>query len=101
MRLFGLLLAGGLCASPFAAFPQDEEERLELEEAAPHVYEGMTIYGLQTTFDVEAALPGMTPFVGVRILGTEGRWALVEYPSQTRGPAWVNFDQVISYRTDR
>jgi len=65
----------------------------------PHVDPGTVIYGLELSLTTSEVLQGVGPATGVKILGNTGRWYLVETPDQPRGPQWINFDQVVSYRT--
>jgi len=69
------------------------------EDLPPHVEPGTIIYGLELSLPTSEVLPGVGPATGIRILGNSGKWYLVETPEQPRGPQWINFDQVVSYRT--
>lgn len=69
------------------------------QDLPPHVGPGTTIYGLELSLPTGEVLLGIGPATGVRILGNTGKWYLVETPEQPRGPQWINFDQVVSYRT--
>lgn len=66
----------------------------------PHVEAGKAIYGLELDRPVAQVLPGTGPITPIKILGNQGNWFLVETPNQRHGPQWVNFDHVVTYRTD-
>ena len=70
------------------------------DEIAPFVVPEGAIYGLQLSHPTRELFPTLRPIDPVKILGTQGRWALVGFQGLTRGPIWLNFDHVISYRTD-
>lgn len=66
----------------------------------PHVDAGVSLYGLELA-NATGVLTGVGPTTEVKVLESRGSWCLVEHPNQPRGPQWVNFDQVVSYRTRR
>ena len=93
MRL-GLCGALSVAALGLLARPETRPDDLP-----PHVSAGVHIYGLELTRPTDEVLPGIGPATAVKVLGNEGKWYLLETPNQPRGPVWVNFDQVLSYRT--
>jgi len=70
-------------------------------DAPPHVVPGALIYGVEFDRPTDQVLPGTGPVTPIEIIGNQGNWFLVETPSQPRGPQWINFDQVVSYRTEQ
>lgn len=71
------------------------------DEVAPFLSPGRNVYGLVLDEpDGTRSLPEVGFVEPIKIVGVRGHWALLEVRGQTRGPVWVNFDQVVSYRTD-
>lgn len=71
------------------------------EEVAPFLTNGKLVYGLVLNEpDTARSLPDVGVVEPMKIVGVQGHWALLEVRGQTRGPVWINFDQVVSYRTD-
>jgi len=71
------------------------------EEVAPYLSAGKKVFALVLDEPETArSLPEAGPVEPITIVGVQGRWALLETRGQTRGPVWVNFDQVVSYRTN-
>lgn len=87
----GILVA--LCVLTLGARPVPDER-------PPHVEAGSLIYGLEFDRPVAQILPGTGPVTPIKILGHQDQWYLVETPNQRHGPQWVNFDHVVTYRTD-
>jgi hypothetical protein len=70
------------------------------QQIAPFVVPERAIYGLELSVPTRDLFPTLRSIDPVNIIGVEGKWALVGFRGLTRGPIWINFDHVISYRTD-
>jgi hypothetical protein len=62
---------------------------------------GGTLFGFSVLRSTQPALDGLSPATPVSIRDVKENWILVDYPTQTSGPAWVNVDNVVSFRTNR
>ena len=68
-----------------------------LDETPPGIEPGKKIYWVQTRSDTLKAVVGPTP---VEIIETRGAWALVNSSGINFGPIWLNFDEVLHYKTE-
>jgi hypothetical protein len=92
LSLFGL---GGLAVTG----------RWQAEAAAPggppELSPGARIYQLDATSDSHNALDSLSVTAPIEVLEVRGAWARVKVPTLPYGPVWLNFDQVVYYRTTR
>ena len=88
--LLGAATALGLVWLTSAATPQAGLKPTSLRQ-------GNVIFGLQ----LMKGLDGLEPRTPVTIRDKDGDWLLIDYPTKTTGPIWVNTNQIVSLRTDR
>lgn len=69
------------------------------DDVPPDLQAGSKVFGLVLAIPTGDVLPGVLPTTEVKVVASRGKWLLLETPNQPRGPQWVNFDQVVSYRT--
>jgi hypothetical protein len=63
----------------------------------PGVRPGVKLYYVQTSNREAFWVPPTTP---VEVRATDGRWVQVSSNAIDRDPLWLNFDQVVQYRTE-
>jgi hypothetical protein len=61
---------------------------------------GSKVFGFNLLKGEGSGIKGLTDASPVAVRERSGRWALIEFPSLTTGPVWVNTDLVISYRSN-
>jgi len=75
------------------------ERPAAVTDAPPDVGSGTELFELETSRPLNTLFPGVGPSQALKVKSVRGSWVLVEVPGQPRGPVWLNFDQVIHYRT--
>lgn len=66
------------------------------DETPPGISAGQKLYWVQTRAPSLQALASTTP---VEIIETRGSWCLIDSNGINFGPIWLNFDQVLHYKT--
>lgn len=92
--LLGAVLAAGALFAAGRPAPA-------LPDAPPDVAVGTELYDVQFSLRTQELFPSLTPARPLEVKAVRGSWLLLEVPGVPRGPLWVNFDQVISYKTSR
>lgn len=64
----------------------------------PDVAAGTKIYGIEMERPSRELWPTAGPATPFTVQGVRGSWLLLDSPAIQRGPVWVNFDQVITFR---
>jgi hypothetical protein len=67
----------------------------------PDLAPGTRIYQLDATSDSHNALDSLAVTAPIEVLEVRGAWARVKVPTLPYGPVWLNFDQLVYYRTTR
>jgi hypothetical protein len=71
------------------------------QEGPPDLRAGTKIYALDATADSRGVLTALAATAPLEVLEVRGSWAQVRLPNLPYGPVWLNFDQVVYYRTTR
>lgn len=77
------------------------QEPLAAEAGPPDLRAGTKIYALDASADSRGVLTALAVTAPLEVLEMRGSWAHVKLPNQPYGPVWLNFDQVVYYRTTR
>lgn len=88
--LLGAATALGLAWLTSAASPQAGLKPSSLRQ-------GNVVFGLQ----LMKGLDGLEARTPVTIRDRDGAWLLIDYPTKTTGPIWINTNLIVSLRTDR
>jgi hypothetical protein len=67
--------------------------------APPDIVPGTKIYQIDVTADSRNALASLAVTEPILVKEVRGPWVLVEVPGLPHGAVWLNFEQVVYYRT--
>ena len=65
------------------------------------VRDGGTLFGFTVLKGQQPNLDGLGARSPVTIRKVMGNWVLIDYPTMTTGPVWVNLQNVVSFRVER